>query len=110
MAKKSAYVIGPAAMRWLLYSGAAVAMYRHWVPDEEEREKSAMWQFLKWCASNGANISDYLLKSYIATPLPINTGNPECSVVLSMPMDQTDQVVSTLVWNKPGRCRRKHGP
>ena len=99
LAKKSAYVIGPAAMRWLLYSGAAVAMYRHWVPDEEEREKSAMWQFLKWCASNGANISDYLLKSYIATPLPINTGNPECSVVLSMPMDQTDQVVSTLVWN-----------
>ena len=99
LAKKAAYVIGPAALRWLLYSGAALAFFKHWVPDEEERENNPMWRLLKWFARHGANTSDYLLKNYITTPLPVDTGNPECSVLLTMPMDQTDQVVSTLVWN-----------
>jgi hypothetical protein len=97
--KKSVYVVAPAMMRWALYSGAGMAAVAALYPDPEDRERLPFWNFLQWCYRNGKNISDYYGKNYITHPLPINTGNPDVSVILTLPMDQGDQVLSTLTQN-----------
>src|SRR5574343_199550 len=91
MVKKLTYTVTPAVIRRMISSGFFLGLMNHWIPDPEEREKSAIYRWLRWARTKMSFASQYLQRGYICVPLPIDAGD-NAAVILTMPMDESEMV------------------
>lgn len=93
-------VIAPTIVRHVLSSGLGLAILKFYMPDDEEREKSWIYNWMKWYYDSSNNVPSYILKSYSAFPIPVKVDDSGLwTLILRMPMDQTSQLISLITWN-----------